>query len=124
MVISRFALPVENTGEARHLVRSKLGDASAETLEIAELLVSELISNALLHGHGNPTLVAEVNGDRLHVEVLDSESTLTLAPLPLDPSRERGRGLAIVEALATAWGVERRLSGKAVWFDLVLEPAS
>jgi anti-sigma regulatory factor (Ser/Thr protein kinase) len=123
MVASRIVLPVENAGEARYLVRSRLGDASAETLEIAELLVSELVSNAILHGEGIPMLIAEVKDGSLHVEVFDSEPTLTLSPLPLDRSRERGRGLAIVDALATAWGVEGRHEGKAVWFDLVLHRA-
>jgi hypothetical protein len=41
-------------------------------------------------------------------------------PLRLDLSRDHGRGLAIVDALASAWGVEPRLLGKAVWFDLNL----
>ena len=118
---SRIALPIENSGEARHMVRSTLGGASAETVEIAELLVSELVSNALVHGLGDATLIAEITKTHLHVEVLDSESTVTLTPLPRDATREGGRGLAIVDELATAWGVEPRLVGKAVWFDLALD---
>jgi anti-sigma regulatory factor (Ser/Thr protein kinase) len=92
------------------------------TCEIAQLLVSELVTNALIHGNGDVMLIAEIEDDHLHVEVLDSEPTVTLAPLPLDTTREHGRGLAIVDALASAWGVEARLVGKAVWFDLVLIP--
>lgn len=119
---SPIALPVTNSGEARHLLRSKLVGADPETIEIAELLVSELVSNAFVHGEGPPLLMAEISEQgHLHVEVFDADSTLTLAPLPPDRSRERGRGLAIVNALATTWGVERRPGGKAVWFDLLLD---
>jgi hypothetical protein len=41
-------------------------------------------------------------------------------PLNVEPSAEHGQGLAIVNALASSWGVESRLVGKAVWFDLDL----
>lgn len=119
---SRLATPVEHPSEARRLVRSRLIGASAETLEIAQTLVSELVSNALCHGHGDAMLIAEIENGRLHVEVLDSEGTVILTPLPLDTAREGGRGLAIVDALASAWGVEKRIVGKAVWFELVLDP--
>jgi hypothetical protein len=44
---------------------------------------------------------AEMENGHLHVEVLDSEPTVALAPLPLDLTRARGRGLAIVDALAS-----------------------
>ena len=121
-VSSRLAIPVEHPSEARRLVRSRLIGASAETIEIAQTLVSELVSNALRHGLGGAMLIAEIENDHLHVEVLDGESTLTLAALPPDSSREGGRGLAIIDALASAWGVKSRPIGKAVWFDLVLGP--
>jgi anti-sigma regulatory factor (Ser/Thr protein kinase) len=121
-VTSRLAVPVEHPGEARRLVRSKLVGVSGQLLEIAQTLVSELVSNALVHGDGTPMLIAEVENGHLHVEILDSEPTVALAPLPLDPTRERGRGLAIVDALASDWGVESRSVGKAVWFNLQLNP--
>jgi anti-sigma regulatory factor (Ser/Thr protein kinase) len=120
-VSSRFVVPVDRCGGARRVIRCKLGGVSPASIEIAQLLVSELVSNALIHGSAEATLIIELDGSRLHVEVLDSESTVNLRALPIDVAREHGRGLAIVDALASAWGVEPRYVGKAVWFDLVLE---
>ena len=84
------------------------------------LLVSELASNAIVHGSGDAALVVEVHPHCLHVEVLDSDSTVDFEPLEFERTSPHGRGLAIVNALASSWGVEPRLAGKAVWFDLDL----
>ena len=119
---SRSVLPSAQPSRARRLVRSMLGDASEESQDMAQILVSELVNNALVHGMDAATLVVEVDEKKLHVEVLDSRSDTDLHPLPLDTDREDGRGLAIVDALATGWGVEPRHVGKAVWFDLELKP--
>jgi anti-sigma regulatory factor (Ser/Thr protein kinase) len=89
-------------------------------VEVAELLVSELVTNAIVHGSGDSTLLLDIRDDHVHVEVHDSDTTLDLEPLPIEPSRERGRGLAIVDALASSWGVQPRRDGKATWFDLDL----
>jgi len=89
-------------------------------IEDAATIVSELVTNAIVHGSGEASLVIEVSERRLHVEVLDTDPTVALAPLDVGPSAAHGRGLAIVDALASAWGVEPRLVGKAVWFDLDL----
>ena len=70
-------------------------------------------------------LTLEVNPYQLRVYVHDEDpTTRDLAPQPIDPTRERGRGLAIVEALATQWGVEPRHDGKTVWFALDLSSAN
>jgi hypothetical protein len=114
----RIAAIADNSAHARRIVASVLGGASPEVLEIAQLLVTELATNALFHGSGDAALVVEADNHFLHVEVLDSESTVNFAPLHLAKSSPHGRGLALVEALASSWGVEPRLIGKAVWFDL------
>jgi anti-sigma regulatory factor (Ser/Thr protein kinase) len=114
----RIAAIADSSAHARRIVESVLGDVSQEVLEIAQLLVSELTSNAIIHGSGDAALVVQADNHFLHVEVLDSESTVNLAPLHVGKSSPRGRGLALVDALASSWGVEPRLIGKAVWFDL------
>jgi anti-sigma regulatory factor (Ser/Thr protein kinase) len=114
----RIAARADNSAHARRIVASVLGRVSPEVLEIAQLLVSELTSNAIIHGSGDAALVVQADNHSLHVEVLDSESTTNFAPLHLAKSSPHGRGLALVEALASSWGVEPRLIGKAVWFDL------
>jgi hypothetical protein len=113
-------IPITNPAAARAIIRHRLRDHSAETVEIATLLASELVANALEHGEGTPTLALEVNQSQLCAYVHDDDPTQDLTPLPNDPTRERGRGLAIVDALATQWGVEPRWRGKTVWFALHL----
>jgi hypothetical protein len=114
----RIAALADSSAHARRIVASVLGGVSPEVLEIAQLLVSELTSNAIIHGSGDAALVVQADNHFLHVEVLDSESTMNFAPLHLAKSSPHGRGLALVDTLASSWGVEPRLIGKAVWFDL------
>jgi anti-sigma regulatory factor (Ser/Thr protein kinase) len=101
---------------ARYLLRSILAGVPTETIEIAELLTSELVANALVHGSGDVTLAIDLEEDSLRVEVHDFDPTLDLEPLHLEVTSNHGRGLAIVEALASSWGIEQRIAGKAVWF--------
>jgi anti-sigma regulatory factor (Ser/Thr protein kinase) len=85
--------------------------------EEASLLVSELVGNAVRHAGTviHVTLVAFVNGLRL--EVTDG-SGLPLRPQGVTLQAEGGRGLAIVDALATHHGVEGHPHGKTVWAEL------
>jgi hypothetical protein len=105
---------------ARQLVRSALDGVPVEVVETASLLASELVTNALVHGSGTATVVLEVCTDRVRVEVQDSDPTIDLSPIRVEPRSLHGRGLALVDALASAWGVESRGAGKAVWFQLEL----
>ncbi len=117
---TRFTIRAENPAYARQIVRASLPGVTTEVVETAQLLVSELVTNAIVHGSGDPTLLLDIRADCLHVEVHDSDTSLDLEPLQGEPSRERGRGLAIVNALASSWGVQPRSDGKAAWFDLDL----
>lgn len=103
---------------ARRAVRTALEDRSPEIVETAVLLTSEIVTNALVHAADGATLVIEANGTSARIEVLDPGHPTYLAPLEVDPWSEHGRGLAIVDRLASAWGVEARGYGKAVWFEL------
>ncbi|GAA1829050.1 hypothetical protein GCM10009836_03580 [Pseudonocardia ailaonensis] len=84
----------------------------------AELVCTELATNAVEHGGGAGTVrIDVVEGDGLHVEVDDGEPA---AALTIGRSRLggfRGRGLQIVTAMAD-WGVVRRAEGKTVWATL------
>jgi anti-sigma regulatory factor (Ser/Thr protein kinase) len=115
----RFVGPAEDPAQARQAVRSVLGQVDSEVRETVELLVSELVTNTIVHGSGDAALLVEVGQGCVHVEVADSDPTLDLEPLRVEPTSEHGRGLAIVDALASSWGIEPRLVGKAVWFDLM-----
>ncbi|WP_063754526.1 ATP-binding protein [Microbispora rosea] len=111
-----------STSRARRLVRAVLrdwtGSADGEVAEAAELLVSELVANAVRHGRGEPVLALVLRDGVLRCEVEDE------APVPLRPrdrspdDAEGGRGLLIVESLSHSWGVRPTSRGKAVWFEL------
>ena len=119
--ISYAVLP-RDPGHARQIVRTVLRGLPRESIADAELLTSEVVSNAIVHADGALVLAIKLHEDKIRIEVLDQSGTTRLEPQLLEPSRERGRGLAIVEALASSWGVEPRSRGKAVWFELPLGP--
>ena len=108
--------------DARRWVVSTCHDIGRSELEeCAELGVSELVTNSLLHGR--PPLSVRVRGTREHprVEVRDGSTDVPLMPSP-DPQDDDdllltfGRGLSIVARCSTAWGVEVEDDGKIVWF--------
>ncbi|GAA0655310.1 SpoIIE family protein phosphatase [Kitasatospora atroaurantiaca] len=119
-------------------LRGELRDALrrwgvAELVDTAELLASELVTNAIRHtdrdamftarlyrepGDGR---VAEAGRARLRVEVEDESDLWPTRRTPGEQASS-GRGLMLVEALADGWGVEPRGSGKRMWFELSAEP--
>ena len=102
--------------EARRFVSSLLSEAGIDP-EIPELLVSELVGNAVRHGRTAFTvriLLSEV----VRVEVQDGNAVVpTLQAARGDA--EAGRGLMLLDAMAARWGVDERADGKAVWFEHV-----
>jgi anti-sigma regulatory factor (Ser/Thr protein kinase) len=88
----------------------------------AELCVSELVTNAIVHAGGRIEVRASLDG-ALVVSVRDHGGPAAdAAPDPdPDPLRVHGRGLLLVEALADRWGSERDAVGTSVWFSLELD---
>jgi anti-sigma regulatory factor (Ser/Thr protein kinase) len=83
----------------------------------AALLVSELTTNSVLHAGTSCRVEADYNDPVLRVSVSDDvPGDVGVAGQSIDA--ERGRGLTLVDALATAWGVSPTLTGKSVWFVL------
>lgn len=89
---------------------------AARTEEV-ELLVSELVTNAVLHVGGMVTVTLTATSDRLTVSVSDT-SVQSPSLRAEDVWRTSGRGLAIVSAIADEWGVDPSGPGKSVWFSL------
>lgn len=87
------------------------------TIEIAELIVSELVGNAVEHGGGTADLGLSRLDDVVRVDVVDRSPDLPVmfTPRPVD---DRHRGLLIVAALSTRWGSVRVAAGKSVWAEL------
>ncbi|MFE9646218.1 ATP-binding protein [Streptomyces sp. NPDC006365] len=91
--------------------------------ETAELLTSELVTNALVHTDSDAVLTATVGPRGLRVEVRDFLGRKpSLRPSNADERTHRddthGRGLVLVESLADEWGVRAHRVGKSVWFEL------
>jgi anti-sigma regulatory factor (Ser/Thr protein kinase) len=124
----RTELPADLTSarQARAAIRQALADWGIDHFsDDAELLASELVANAAEHAEGKPISLAL----RRHAEPseqpgLTCEVTDTSPAMPrrTEPGAdtERGRGLAIVDALAQSSGVRASQTGKTSWFTLAL----
>ncbi|MES5818756.1 ATP-binding protein [Streptomyces sp. RG80] len=86
--------------------------------EIAELLTSELVTNALVHTDHDAVLTATVGPGGLRVEVRDFVARRPRLRVPNADDGTHGRGLVLVQSLADAWGVRAHGVGKSVWFEL------
>jgi anti-sigma regulatory factor (Ser/Thr protein kinase) len=106
--------------EVRRALRDLLGHwGEPGSAEVAELLTSELVTNALIHTDDGAVVTATVAPARLRVEVRDFTTgpTEPHARAASDDSTH-GRGLVLVQSLADAWGVRAHELGKVVWFEL------
>ena len=108
-----------SVGAARRFAADVLAQWHAtELADTVALLVSELVTNAVVHTPTDVELTLCLGPERLRVEVVDESERLPESKAT-DDEATTGRGLFIVEALAQAWGVEARgAGGKAVWFEL------
>ncbi|MEE4494919.1 ATP-binding protein [Streptomyces sp. BE230] len=123
-----FGLPALRTSarSARDTVRDRLRawELPGDTCCDAVLLVSELITNAVLHtssGHVRCGLTLSGDERRLRIELHDECSTPVHPPgRHPGPGEENGRGLLLVQQLADSWGSARstRSEGKFVWAEL------
>jgi anti-sigma regulatory factor (Ser/Thr protein kinase) len=87
--------------------------------DLAALLASELVTNALVHGRGSATVVVTPIGGHLRVVIADeSRSPPRVKSSDELELSEGGRGMLLVDALARAWGVDVADDGKVVWFEV------
>jgi DNA-binding NarL/FixJ family response regulator len=113
----RFPNDAATPSMARRFVREVLGDAVGDLLSTAELLVSELVTNAVLHASSEPQVDVVVTGRSVRIEVFDDDPALPQRRTP-DALRPGGRGLLLLEELSSRWGAEHHGTGKLVWFEL------
>ncbi|WP_240120738.1 MULTISPECIES: ATP-binding protein [unclassified Streptomyces] len=90
--------------------------------ETAELLTSELVTNALVHTDRDAVLTAVVGPGTLRVEVRDFTARRPRLRVPVPDDGTHGRGLLLVQCLADAWGVTAHGTGKVVWFEMAAGP--
>ncbi|WP_432519959.1 ATP-binding SpoIIE family protein phosphatase [Kineococcus sp. SYSU DK006] len=114
---------VRSVASGRELLRARLVAWSAEELlDEAELVLSELVTNALVHAGGGAglTLRFDAAARRLTIAVRDRSPRSPLERAA-GPEALGGRGLGIVEAVADDWGVQGEDDGKTVWAHLAVE---
>ena len=111
----------QNASRARKFaVEYSASIGSDDTTDLLELLVSELVTNAILHAGTDFKLRVTYDDGLLRVEVCDT-SAAKARPRHYGTGSTTGRGLALIEALATEWGVDTDVHGKSVWFTLRVE---
>ncbi len=106
---------------ARRFVQENRDHLDPSVIDDAELLISEIVTNAVRHGAGKVVLRLRLDPPGIGIAVADDGEQMpefSASPPPIDePS---GRGLLIVDAIASQWGVEANEDppGKTVWFDV------
>ena len=107
-----------SAAEARRFVARALRPVDPAVREVGVLLASELVTNALLYAQGRITVRVTARDRVWRVGVYDG-SPVVVAPRRVGLEATSGRGLALVEQLASAWGVEvDEQTGKEVWFEV------
>ena len=110
---------VSSAADARHFLVATLTDWNFDRhLEVATLLASELVTNAVLHTQSDHVEISlRLVDERLRVEVADQSAVLPTR-LGGGPLAASGRGLTLVDALASGWGVDVGTGGKTIWFEI------
>jgi anti-sigma regulatory factor (Ser/Thr protein kinase) len=111
---------------ARRSVHAQLtGHIPAATASDAALLVSELVTNSVVHANvgAGRALTVEVRtlDDRVRIAVADPGSRLKPCLLPPDPETPGGLGLLLVDELCETWGVWQDVGSTRVWCELLLD---
>ena len=120
--VTRLPTTAGSPALARDLIRSELVDCEEKLVSAAELMVSELVSNAVVHG-SSPIDLELLRADGIvKATVTDGGAG---RPVPKNPESHEphGRGLHIVRLLAHDWGVVEFEAGKSVWFTLLCRGA-
>lgn len=119
-----LAADVRAPGQARTFVRERWPELDEGVLDDVTLIVSELVSNAVQHGEPEILLRMLVEPFSIDVSVLDHGTTVPPATIEVpDTGATSGRGLSIVDHLASDWGVQPLDGGdgKHVWARLRME---
>lgn len=90
--------------------------------DVALLVVSELVTNAVVHTHGMVRLDLTLSSDHLRIAVSDSSPRAPAKPVVVDWTATGGRGLLLVEAMSGGWGAVPVSGGKQVWSEIVVPP--
>lgn len=103
--------------DARAWVGSALAGWPTERVSAAKLLISELVTNSVLHARTPIAVAYRREGNGARFEVTDGLPTVPVAKR-YAPDSPTGRGIRLVSLLADGWGVEQGAEGKTVWFTV------
>lgn len=116
---ARFPGEVQSARGARKFAGQVLESWGCADIEDAVLLlVSELVTNAVIHAHSDVEVILRLRPARVRVEIVDAASDY-VQRRDAATDDQSGRGMALTEALAAAWGVDTLVAGKSVWFEVV-----
>lgn len=116
-VVEVFPAELSTPAAARRFVAGALAAAGVPQGEVVPVVVSELVTNSVLHAGTTATVVVSIDTACVRVEVHDGDPTLPTMRAPT-PDNVTGRGLVLVDALTDRWGCVPDGDGKAVWFEL------
>lgn len=117
--VIELAPRLQSAEAARRFVHDRCEDwGCSEVTDVATLIVSELVTNAIVHAATPAELRAQWSNGVLRLEVIDNAEGNPPDPRIAAPDDEGGRGLLLVDALSTAWGVESTDHGKVVWAEV------
>jgi len=119
VVEREFAPDKREVAHARAVVRAACAEwgIPPETADDLALVVSELVTNAVIHAASAVRLALISEEDALRLEVHDDLAARPVAR-PESPHTAGGRGLHVVEALTQRWGVNRHGAGKCIWAEI------
>lgn len=92
-----------------------------QDIDVVLLVVSELVTNALVHTGGPVRLHLTLFNHRLRIAVSDNSARTPIKPTSIGWEATGGRGILLVEAMSAAWGTVPVSGGKQVWADVFLE---
>ncbi|MFC6066162.1 SpoIIE family protein phosphatase [Streptomyces ochraceiscleroticus] len=108
---------------ARRFTARTLRSWKAEDeLDVVLLVVSELVTNAVVHTQGEVRLDLTLTAERLRVAVTDTSARAPAKPVTVGWESTGGRGLLLVEAMTESWGSVPVSGGKQVWGEIALPP--
>lgn len=114
-----LAADVASSAAARRFMEETLDRwACGDVLDVVNLLVTELVTNAVIHGGSESEVAVVLTAEWLRVEVGDNDPSVPAPKRADDDWATSGRGLGLVETLSQRWGIERRAGGKVIWFEL------
>lgn len=106
--------------EARRFVGDSLSGVPGDAVDVARLLVSELVTNAVLHARTELTLTLDRSGSVVRVQVEDGNPRLPVLRTHGNDAAT-GRGLRVLDKMASSWGTHNIEGGKVVWFEIQTE---